>query len=191
MLQISPCDLENPGEGCCEALWDQGVLLINAAGTALGECLQTQTCCDRAMRGYVSLGPPAVWQSDILVSYLEAPGFTYSPKTYDATGVFAGPPQMRAMWRVYLIESGYPGLQQDAANFYVPDDDELHHANRHIYAHGEAIMRGLVGSTELRRCSGFTMRDMTFVGPTAGPEEEGVTAWHAGWSIGVQLDLRF
>lgn len=190
MLTFSPCDLESPGDGCCEALWAQGTALITAAGTALQECMETQACCDRAMRAFVSLGPPQVWQSDILVAYLEVPGFGYSPKSYDASGMFAGPPQMRAFWRVYLIESGYPGLIERGDELYAPDDDLLHHANRHVYAHGEAIMRGLVGSSELRRCGDFTMRDMVAVGPTAGPEE-GATAWHAGWSIGVQMSLRF
>lgn len=190
MLTISPCDLENPGEGCCEALWDQGIALITAAGTALQECLGTQSCCDRPMRAFVSLGPPQTWQSDLLAAFLEPPGYTYSPKSYGPSGNFAGPPQMRALWRVYLIESGYPGLVESNGGFYPANDDELHHANRHIYAHGEAIMRGLIGSSELRRCGGFAMRDMTFVGPNAGPEE-GPTAWHAGWSIGVNLDLRF
>lgn len=191
MLTICPCDLGDPGEGCCEALWEQGTLLLNVAGAALSQCLDTQSCCNNAMRGFVSLGPPAVWQSDILVVYLELPGFTSSPRSFDGSGQFAGPPQLRALWRVYLIESGYPGLTQDAQNYYVPNDDQLHHANRHIYAHGEALLRGLVGSSELRKCGDFAMRDYNYVGPTAGPEESGDTAWHAGWSVGVSLSYRF
>lgn len=185
-LPLVSCDDLAVPEGCCNSIWDQGVALITATAASLSECLVAHDCCGRGLRAYVSLGPPEIWLSDILVVWLEPPGMFLSPKSVSGSGKMIAVPQLSILWRVYLIESGYPALTESGdGTIRTPTDDELHLANTHAYAHGEALLRGLLGS-DLMHCGGLTLRDMNFVGPTAGPNEE----VHAGWSIGVAVDLR-
>ena len=180
------CDPVEPPEGCCSRLYEQAVELLTAAANGLNDCHEAGDCCDRTgMRGYVSLGTVQVWQSDILAVYLETPGFSYSPKSFSGSGMMIGPPGIRALWRVYLIESGYPGPTELPNQVMIPNDDQLHAANAHAYAHGEAMLRGVLSSRDITSCTDFALRDYVSVGPTVSP-----VGWSAGWSLGVTMGVK-
>jgi hypothetical protein len=172
-------------DGCCHAIWDQGLEILQAAAGGLMDCHSDQGCaCGHGgMRGFISLGPLNTWQTNVLVVHLEPPGLTLSPRSLGANGMMQGAPNWFALWRVQLMESGYPGMVEVPGGWATPNDDELHAANRFIYPHGESVLRGLLGLTST--CTNFTLRDLTFMAPTGGPD-----GWSAGWSIGLAMVVR-
>lgn len=177
------CPPEQTEPACCSKLWDQGEMILETVAGPVLACQGDITpCAGNRLRGFVSLGRPEGWLFDFVAVWLE--GFALSSKSQAASGVTNYPPDIRALWRIQLMESNYPGLKviggtEESPIYATPTDDEFHAANRHGYSHGEALFRGVM---QLVGCGGFILRDFGPVQPVN---------YSAGWTIGLGLDVTF
>lgn len=175
------CDqVELPG-GCCQTLAEQGAALLGAIAAPVLNCQLPTPCCGSPLRGFVSLGRPETWQSDYVAVWLN--GVSYSTGSIRGTGGMVERPVLRGEWQALLWESCYPGLiELSDEKMATPTDDQFHAANLHAYAHGEAMLRGIMSYATSSYCGGFALRGF---GP-ATPEN-----YSAGWIAGIALDLPF
>lgn len=180
------CSPDELPEGCCDSLYLQGLSILNAAITEIDECLVPGVCEDCTLTGYVSLGPPTVLETDVLSVTLDSPGMEFSPASTRVSGLSMMPPTIRSVWRLTLIESGYPGPGDDRV---MPGPEVLAAANRYAYAHGEAMYRGVlmgIARKEIGGCDGFVITDLSPI-----PMSVGVEGWTAGWTMGIKLGFAF
>ena len=174
----APCETPDIPDGCCTVLWDQGVEILTAVAGPVLACVARTDCCGGSLRGFVSLGRPETWQFDTITVFLE--NISLAPGGTTAQGITIQPPSIRALWRVNLLESCYPGWVQQGDQTFTPDDDELHAANHHGYVHGEALLRGVIMFAASQVCTGFVLRDFQPIQPLSNT---------AGWTVGLGLDL--
>lgn len=166
---------------CCHTIWDQGQALLDAISQPVLDCMAECACCGTELQTFVSLGRPETWQTDFIAVWLN--GLSYSNSSLRPSGGMVIRPDLRVEWNVLLWESNYPGLQIDENDVgIVPSFEDWNAANHHAYAHGEALMRGILDFAVSDFCGGFVLRGF---GP-ATPE-----AYNAGWVAGVALDCPF
>jgi len=172
-------EVELPDE-CCTMLWDQGSELLAAISAPVLACQAAGPCGGPALATFISLGRPETWQTDFIAVWLN--GFSYSNKSLQPSGAMLIRPVLRAEWNALIWESNYPGYipGPDNGPGYAPTDAQWHAANHHAYAHGEAMLRGVMEFATSSTCSDFVLRGF---GP-ATPEN-----YAAGWLLGIALDV--
>ena len=170
------CSGEALPVGCCQRIWDQGEALLAAVFAPIQDCLVESPCCGE-LRSFISLGRPETWDHDFLALWLN--GISFSTKTITPSGGMLLRPVIRAEWSMLLWESNYPGLVEQNDNVYAPSTEQWNAANLYAYAHGEAMLQGLLGFAT-SGCEAYALRGFA----PATPE-----AYSAGWLAGVAMDI--
>lgn len=116
----------------CTTLFDVGEAILASALIGLEQFIDPS--CGEEFHSFVSMGKPAVLpDQDFLAVWLQSFGPQGGPHLNDcASGIW---PQFAAQWQVELWEHCYPSVNDVGQ---LPQPDELHAINAHVYAHGLA-----------------------------------------------------
>lgn len=164
--------------GCCEGIWKQGEALLNAIAGPVLNCALPPPCNSAQLRAFISLGRPETWESDFVAVWLQGVSFSNGSLTASGNNIFM--PVLRCEWNTLIIESNYPGLVPlDNGSVAVPSDDDFHAANRHAYAHGQAMLQGILDFGQ-SNCGGFVLRAFQPVTPEN---------FSAGWAAAIAVEM--
>lgn len=178
------------GEVCCDVIWGVAERLLTYVYNDLIACMPDDDCYGPALQAFVSHGEPQTAESDFLAVWL-----AYAlPEFRDLVGgvSMVGPARVRATWAVRLIESHYPTFEADGDTIVGPSLEQLHAINRHVYGHGERLLRAVINggmdTTVMGDCQKIGFGNLTAWRPGSG----GAYADSVGYDITITatIDLR-
>lgn len=183
---IEECQLEP--DPCCQSIWRIADGLLQHVYADLIACLPTPAGCDApVLDGFVSHGPPAVTTGDYLAVWVA--GIQPDFRSLSPAGSIIGPAQMRATWNVRLLEEGYPSIE-GGTTITEPTVQYLNAVNRHLYGHGEVMLRSAINSKAVvfGDCTSIAFSEMRALTPGSGSAFAGTAGFEL--SITATLDLR-
>jgi hypothetical protein len=178
-----PVDLCDPAAVlCCEALIDDGDLILAAAQAALFECYgfdPDDDECSAPFDTFMSWGPPATAYQDYLTAWVESifrvtPLQVSSPKVIVPTGY-------RVTWVVRSSASGFPTFTKEGNVPMNPDLAAIDLMSRVMLALGTKMVSALSGF-RIHGCTPASIESMT---PAVGGGEV------LGGSAGVTLRMSY
>ncbi len=168
---------------CCPTFYDIGYHILTRAFAAVQPC-SAPSPCETVWHTYVTIGDGDDGVMDALSVALMGVG--PSSKSQD-TGRLSPIMQIKADYRVRLLDSGWPMVHEDDGVIVQPDPAEQNALARHSYARGEALYRGLlndvVNGTILptgMACSATTIDRLLPLKPAGGT---------VGWYTTISLTL--
>ncbi len=126
-------------EVCCEGLFRWGIYLAELVATPLAECVTPGGCYGPALETYVSFSDASTWCCDTIGVSFVGIGATAGSALSLQTGLQGTRVGLTAQWAIRLMESCYPTLEDEGT----PSPKEYHFVNRHLYAHGEMMLRAI------------------------------------------------
>jgi hypothetical protein len=183
-LPSGACDVPEPN--CCSDWFTMANTILEVAHGAVVACQQDTACEQASIIGYVHVGSRTEDPtSDYVTVKLArvAPPFV-ADRDRKMVSTF---PSFRATYVVSLLETGYPMVQDDGDEIFVPDPGLVHVVSAHSYAHGEAMYRALAnavanGTIGGDGCGNVRLGDLVPSGPSGGS---------AGWEATLEIEMRF
>lgn len=166
-------------EVCCEALWRIGNHILDLVWEPLMGCVRGGTCYGPGLTKYVSFSDAATWCCDTLSVSFDGINFT----TGSAAALQSGTQNTRigltTTWRIRLMESCYPMLDDEGT----PTPADYNFVNRHLYAHGEMVLRAVQQAHEQKNLhpAGCAVSALRFFRPL--PVEGDCVGWE------MQVDI--
>ncbi len=129
-----------PEDPCCDCLYEVTAALVDAATTAVLECLPEDLC--EGFVGYVALSRPHDL-GDFVAGWFDGPTVLPSQQsTPGAKQLIA--PRLGGNITIRLVESGFPTISLVGGRIALPDRDRLNHTSRHFMGHAEKVTRALI-----------------------------------------------
>lgn len=166
-------------EVCCEALWRIGEHILDIAFTALEGCTTPGTCKGPGLTKYIAFSDASTWCCDTVAVFMDGTSATTGSAASLQTGLQTSRIGLTTQWRVQLRESCYPTLDNEGT----PTPKEYHFVNRHLYAHGEMMLRALQQAHEHKNLhpAGCAASAIRFFRPLP------VQAYCVGWEAQVEV----
>ena len=183
MLPSADCTVSDAV--CCVSLYDIADHILTGVWTSLLACYEPLPVVGYQLLAYVTMGDGDDGIVDALQvsvgNVLPSPG---SQKTGQLTPVAA----FDAIFRVRLVESGWPMVHEDNGQIFQPESAQQNALARHSYAHGERMYRKLAAMTaagdltppSVTGCSKGVLSALVPIPPQGGV---------VGWSTTVTMTL--
>jgi hypothetical protein len=131
---------------CCDSLHAIGDRIRSVALGALIEC-GTSDCRQREFRSYVTLGSIVDPHGESLIVTMLSAEIAFLSRQ----GGVPSNPVTRSVWRVELLENGWPQAKANERDrIEIPNWAAIHAAAAHVYSHGSMMWHALVDAASRR-----------------------------------------